>query len=354
MKYHKRYIFHIIYVAIFLADISHAQNNATKLNSTTETIKRYGDIIDLDIIGKLAYVGFDSILLYDYQRNGKALSFYAIDERDYAIKKIYNQFDNKGQRLYGLQGTDSMLFYTKTYFTTPDMRDDGYTILEFWYQKQTLRLDSLHYADKWIDANFSTDGKHLLVSTLHELRDYYEPDIDNRIYVYSIDSLKKGSVYRQTIPCHLCADSYLIGDQLFFTKSNVPDDLWGGYADPDVYVAPWGRIQDSVKVVASSDIVAISPDGKFVLARRRDIANGALAIVNVAQKKYQLLLGRKYQRYSQKPFYSHLYQKFAFIMDDHIVYVDFPEEYPFDALQRDNPLVPFDLDLTPYQHPPLK
>lgn len=106
--------------------------------------------------------------------------------------------------------------------------------------------------------------------------------------------------------------------------------------------------------IALSDIAAISSDGKYILARRRDIANSALAIVDVEQKRYQLLLGREYQRYSREPFYSYLYNKFAFIMDGHIIYVDFPEEYPFDALRRDNPLVPFDLDLTPYQHPPLE
>ncbi len=215
-------------------------------------------------------------------------------------------------------------------------------------------MDSLHYADKNVDASFSTDGKYLLVNTLHELTDYYEPAVNNQIYVYSVDSLKQGKISQQTIPCHLCADSYLVGDQLFFTKSIVPDDLWGGFAEPNVYVAPWGRIQDSVKVVASSDIAAVSSDGKYVLAHRRDIANGALAIVDVAQKKYQLLLGREYQRYSRRPFYSHLYKKFAFIMGGHIVYVDFPNKYPFDALRRDNPLVPFDLDLILYQHPPLK
>lgn len=215
-------------------------------------------------------------------------------------------------------------------------------------------MDSLHYADKNVDASFSTDGKYLLVNTLHELPDYYEPAVDNQTYIYSVDSLKQGKVSREVILCHLCADSYLIGDQLFFTKSNVRDDLWGGYADPDVYVAPWRRIQDSVKITASSDIVAISPDGKYILAKRGDIANYALAIVDASQRKYQLLLGRDYYDYSSRAFYSRVYKKFAFDFGGRIVYVDFPEEYPFDALRRDNPLVPFDLDLTPYQHPPLK
>ena len=79
-----------------------------------------------------------------------------------------------------------------------------------------------------------------------------------------------------------------------------------------------------------------------------------MAIVDVTQKKYQLLLGRDYDDDRSQAFYSQYHQKFAFDMNSHIVYVDFPDEYPFDALRRDNSLVPFDLDLTPYQHPPLK
>lgn len=277
-----------------------------------------------------------------------------LNEVDYSIKEVYKNFNKDSERLFNFHVEDSALLYSGVYFTTPDMEDDGYLTYMFWYNGQTLQLDSLRYADKNVHTSFSTDGKYLIANTLHELPGYYEPAVDDQTYVYSMDSLKQGKISRQTIPCHLCADSYLIGDQLFFTKSNVPDDLWGGYADPDIYVAPWGQIQDSVKIVASSDIAAISPDGKYVLAYRRDIANGALAIVDVAQKKYQLLLGRDYDDYSSQAFYSQHYQKFAIDMGGYIVYVDFPEEYPFDALRRDNPLVPFDLDRTPYQHPPLE
>ncbi len=113
---------------LFLANLSYAQDSVAKLCSAAETAKSYKDIIKLDIIGKLAA---NSTSLYDYQRDGKALTFYAIDEKNYDIRKLYQQFDNSYEHLYVLDGTDSMLVYTTTYLTTPDMEDDGYTILEF-------------------------------------------------------------------------------------------------------------------------------------------------------------------------------------------------------------------------------
>jgi len=77
-------------------------------------------------------------------------------------------------------------------------------------------------------------------------------------------------------------------------------------------------------------------------------------IIEVASKKYQMLLGRDY--YKHKSFYSHHENKFAFDFTGYLIYVDFPDKYPFDALNWRNEEIP---DWTEkefwskYQHDPL-
>ena len=341
----------ILMLLLFQFFRSNAQKHDSILTKTSETINRHNFTYDLTESGSFLYsVGrINNYILYEHKHEWKKINFYILKENSYRFEQVFKNFKLDAEHLYSFTIRDSSMFYVKTTFNTKEMEDDGYSELMFWYDDKVIRLDSIYYADKNIRASFSTDGKYLLVNTLSELPDYYQPEIDDQIMVYSIDSLKKGRVDMQSISCKLCADSYLVGDQLFFTKSNVPDDLWGGYAWPDIYVAPWGRIQDSVKIAAAADIYAISPDGN-ILTKRKDLPNGPRAIIDVATKKYQLLLGREYQK--AQAFYSYQKEKFAFDFGDRIVYVDFPKEYPFDALNPDNPEVPFDLDLKPFQHPP--
>jgi hypothetical protein len=336
----------------YLNFAAHSQAMKAMVKRSKESIKSY-DVEDYKRNRRNLFypAGYEKdYIIYIHHEEDDKISFFTLNESSDKFEGRLPSIDAKSRHIYPVYNSDSVALYAESFFTSVD--DDGYTKVLFWYNGKNLQLDSMHYADKKVRASFSLDSKYLIVNTLSELYDYYVPEVDNQFYFYYVDSLKQGKLSRQTVPCGLCADSYLVGDQLFFTKAEDHDVLWD--SKPDVYVAPWGRIQDSVKIIASSDIAAISSDGKYILAYRGDIANGALAIVDVTSKKYQLLLGRDYNDYSRRAFYSQYHQKFAFDMDGHIVYVDFPEEYPFDALRRDNPLVPFDLDLTPYQHPPLR
>jgi len=77
--------------------------------------------------------------------------------------------------------------------------------------------------------------------------------------------------------------------------------------------------------------------------------------IDVEAKKYQMLLGRDY--FKHKAFYSYYEKKFAFDFEGYLIYVDFPESYPFDALNWRNEEIP---DWTEkkfwsnYQHAPLQ
>lgn len=235
--------------------------------------------------------------------------------------------------------------------------DDTYQIYyqRIWlqYNSRDFFLDSIHNADKNIHSSFSSDGKLLLLNTLNTLGDYYNPAQDDQIYVYDLTNLENEEIKKSTIPCIHCSDSYLIGNQHFFTIGN--DDGYGGFANKDIYVAPWGKLEDSLKIASTTSMLAVSPDGKYILGTRFfDRYKATAVIIDVEKKKYQMLLGRDYAEY--RAFYSTQEKKFSFQIKNYIVYIDFPKEYPFDALKWRNEEIP---DFTEeefwsqYEHGPL-
>lgn len=311
--------------------------NSEYLIKTNETIVKYNYTIPI-VKGKnnLKPVGyFYKSILYQYDEyTNWSTTFYLLDETNYEFKQILETIANS-KRLYFFNTMDSLIFYRKAFFNN----DDGFLKLFLEYKSNSFILDSIYYADKKIHSSFSTDGKFLIVNTLNTLSDFYNPTQDDRIIVYSLENIKEGKVDKEYIPCTYCSDGQLIGKDLFFTKSNQRDDFSGGFAWKDIYKAPWGKLQDSVKIAAFSNILAISPDGKYILATRHfDLPNSPCAIIDVDNKKYQLLLGRDYSK--ADAFYSYKEKKFAFDFEGRIVYVDFPKEYPFDALRKDNPDIP--------------
>jgi len=246
---------------------------------------------------------------------------------------------------------DSYLFYRILVFKS--MEDYGYNRLYLEYRNDKIELDSIYNADKKIHSNFSSDGRYLLVNSLNTLSDYYNPDQDDRIMVYDLSDIDQGNIKKEYIPCDKCADSYLVNNTLFFTIGRK--DAYGGFNNKDIYMAPWGNLKDTVKIASNTKIIAISPDGKYILGSRFfDRQKNTCVIIDVASKKYQMLLGRDY--FKHKAFYSYHEDKFAFDFKGYLIYVDFPESYPFDALKWRNEEIP---DWTEkefwgkYQHDPL-
>jgi hypothetical protein len=317
--------------------ISFAQEE-NKLFKTNEKITKYDFEIPI-VKGEsfLLPVGdLGGSILYLYKDNKDSIYFYKLDEENYNFKKIFNELKLE-DKLYQFSVFDSFIFCKKLYFSLSD--DIGYSELNLQTKKNIFTLDSIYNADKKIHSSFSADRKILIVNTLNTLSDYYNPEQDDRFMVYYLDSINVGKIKREYIPCTHCADGYLIGKDLFFTKSNIRDDFSGGFAWKDIYKAPWGKLQDSVKIAAFSEIIAISPDGKYILGTRHfDLPNSPCAIFDVENKKYQLLLGRNYSK--AHAFYSYKEKKFAFDFGGWLVYVDFPKEFPFDALRKDNPDIP--------------
>jgi hypothetical protein len=332
-----------------------SQQGKCKLEKTSEKVFQYEfENILVSGMNNLVPVGTkDGTIIFMYEDKNKNILFYMLNESEYTFNLIFTSLKLNG-KFYDITSNGSYIFYNQIHFSNMD--DYGYGSLTLLSENKTFILDSIYNADKKIHSSFSTDGKFLIVNTLNTLSDFYNPEQDDRIMVYSLDSLKESKVNKEYIPCLHCADGYLVGNDFFFTKSNQRDDFSGGFAWKDIYKAPWGKIQDSVKIAAFTEILAISPDGKYILGTRHfDLPNSPCAIIDVEKKKYQLLLGRDYSK--ADAFYSFKEKKFAFDFDGRIVYVDFPKEFPFDALRKDNPDIPNWSDTEfykQYNHEPFK
>jgi hypothetical protein len=261
------------------------------------------------------------------------LFFCRIDEVSFSFRQNFHKIHIPTDRhLSAFNGLDSLMFYTEMFFDRSDPSDAGYSRLIVRIFDKEILLDSIFNADKRIHSSFSGDGKYLIINTLDELPEMYNPHQDDQFIVYDVDDLRRGKVTRSVIPCQYCAFGHLVNGKLFFTQSSERDDFAGGYAWKDIYVAPWGKLKDSVRIALRSDIKAISPDGRYILAENYDLPNGVCIIIDVRKRKYQLLMGRYYNR--QPAFYSYEKEKFAFDFGEHIIYVDFPESYPFDGLKN--------------------
>lgn len=348
-----KYIITIVSIVILQHNAVNAQKENYNLVKTSETIVQYKlqSIDGFDYKVPIGNIG--EAILYVFKDNNERFLFYTLNEQDITFKPAFNDLNLKG-KLYQFSANASFVFYRQIHFTSMD--DYGYNTLTLQFNNKSYILDSIYNADKKIHSSFSSDGKFLIINTLNTLSDFYNPEQDDQIMVYSLDGLKEGKLSKEYIPCIHCADGHLVNNELFFTKSNQRDDFSGGFAWKDIYKAPWGKLQDSVKIAAFSEILVISPDGKYILATRHfDLPNSPCAIIDVDNKKYQLLLGRDYSK--ADAFYSFKEKKFAFDFEGRIVYVDFPKEYPFDALQKDNPDIPSwsNTDFyNQYKHEPFK
>ncbi len=251
------------------------------------------------------------------------------------IEKAYNEF--YAYRL-GYLNQDYSIYYQNLWLQ---------------HQGKDYFLDSIYNADKPIHSSFSDDGRYLLINTLSTYYDYYNPEQDNRIMVYDLNNIDQGQINKDYIPCIHCADSYLVRDQLFFTIGER--DGYGGFSNKNIYVAPWGSLTDTVKIAENTDIMAISSDGRFILGTRFwDRQKTTAVIIDVESRKYQMLLGRDYGK--MRAFYSEREKKFAFQFRNHLIYIDLPGTFPFDALKWKNEEIP---DWTEeefwkqFDHPPL-
>lgn len=199
----------IIYNIQIMGCIAQTESN-NKLEKTSEKIVKYNfehEIIKgRNYIKPIGYI--DDFLLYKYRDKNKNIKFFKFNEENKIFKQVFSNLNLSSRFLYQFSSKDSFIFYKKIFFNETD--DYGYSNLIVQYDKTQYIIDSIYNADKKIHSSFSVDGNFLIVNTLNTLSDYYNPEQDDRIGIYSLDSLKKGKVSKNYISCTNCADSYLV------------------------------------------------------------------------------------------------------------------------------------------------
>lgn len=335
-----RYLTLIFLFVVYIGDVS-CQTNSN-LEKTVEFVRK------VDGLNGTVFIGFDNrrpIFLKVVDQLENDFAFYVLNEKEFELSRFEKSIRLPVTKSDWKTGFLRIEKYVNDFWVyTIGYANDDYSIYyqDLWLQfnGRNYKLDSIYNSDKKIQLTVSKDEKYLIVNTLNPLSDYYNANQDNQFSIFSLDEIKKtGKVTKRIIPCQFCSDGYLIDQEIVFTKSDERDDFDGGYAWTDIYRAVPGKLMNGEKIVAFSDIVAISPDGKYILAKRiGDLVNGPRAIVDVLGKKYQLLLGRDYSK--AQTFYSYIEDKFVFQFGDRIVYIDFPKVYPFDARRRNNSDIP--------------
>ena len=354
MKY-KRHLTLVLLVVVYTGHVScQIKNN---LEKTVEFVRK------VDGLKGTTFIGFDNrrpIFLKVLNQSENEFAFYVLNEKESKLSNFEKSIRlpiAKSDWKTGFLRIEK--YYNDFWLYTIGYTNDDYSLYyqDLWLQfnGNNYKLDSIYNSDKKIHSTISNDEKYLIVNTLNPLSDYYNANQDNQFSVFSFEDIRKtGKIKKEVIPCLFCSDGYMINQEIIFTKSDERDDFDGGYAWTDIYSAVPDQLMNRKKIAAFSDIITISPDGKYILAERiGDLVNGPRAIIDVREKKYQLLLGRDYSK--AQIFYSYIEDKFAFQFGDRIVYVNFPKVYPFDALRKNNPDIPHPSNKEFYKqfmHPP--
>lgn len=328
--------FTLVVILLLRVSCSNGQNALEiKLEKTKETIEKYKTNESRDFGYPIGF--FNNSPIYLYKDKEYRIKFFLLNENDFSFREIFKQINLNGQYLHNFIVRDSIICYQKSQVNL-DFRK-SYSELIFQKNQKSIILDSINDSDKRIHFTISSYGNLLVANSLILSKDYYNPAQDDRFMIYNLDSAYTGKLKKNYKNCYNCSDGFIINDKLFFTKAEEIQEFNNEFGQTNIYMALGGHLKDSIKIASSTDIVAISPNGKYVLAERLfDLPNRPLAIIDVENKKYQLLLGRKYS--AANAFYSYKKEKFAFHFGDKIIYIDFPKEYPFDALRKNNPDIP--------------
>jgi hypothetical protein len=323
--------------------------HGSQLEKTIEEVHNYTCPIDQSEFRPAGRIG-NSIVYKSKSKSGD-VKFYLLDENKFSFNNVFRNIKIDAKNTSNFVVCDSLICYTRAFNSNDDA---GYSQILCQKGHQVFVLDSVNNSDKKVHLSISQQRKVVIANSLIESKDYYNPIQDNRFVFYYFDNERIGKKIQS---CKYCADGNLVEDALFFTVAKEHDVFNEEFSYTDIYKGGLSNpLLDSVKIASFTDIIALSSDGKYVLGERLlDLPNNARAIVDVVNKKYQLLLGRDYSK--AKPFFSINKQKFAFDFGGTIVYLNMPTKFPFDALQKNNTEIPNWSDKTFYkkfEHSPLE
>lgn len=212
---------------------------------------------------------------------------------------------------------------------------DTFEYQDFWleFQNKRIKIDSFpyYYLDKYISCNFSDDGKMLICNPFTNVSDGYSQETDDRIYIYDLSKVFDQKIDKETISCDMCLNTFLVHNMFYFNKEIPIGHGYDGYYR-NIYRSPRNNINDTVLIAHNIELISVSPNGEKILGGKYLYGKYVPVIIDVNDGKFQYILGREYP--TDNAFYSYKKEKFAFIVNDDIVYIEYPDDYPFNALEN--------------------
>ncbi|MBO7496436.1 MAG: hypothetical protein J6T98_07770 [Salinivirgaceae bacterium] len=185
-----------------------------------------------------------------------------------------------------------------------------------------------HYLDIDVYYNVCYTGDCMVMTDF--VSEYLRSTIaDSIITVYSVQN---GDVTTKEIACVECVSPQIVKEQLFYGQKFYYLEGCDDY-DWKVYRAPNFDLSKSELLGEYIEPLLVSPDGKYILGKKYFQGKAVAVILDVEAKKFDYLLGREYLRYGY--FYSPAYKKFAFDTESHIIYINYPQEFPFNSIGED-------------------
>lgn len=190
---------------------------------------------------------------------------------------------------------------------------------------ENVKLKSFpeHYYDKEVEYNIDNSGKYILISTF--VRDYLRStDADSVIYGYNFNLKDSFKIF-----CQSCIKPQIVDGFIYYSKKFYYLKGSDSY-DWKLYRTPLSDIKKTELLGEFIEIIQVSPDSRTILCRKNLYGKDVLALLDIGTKKFQYLLGRDYLKLNF--FFSPGYRKWAFDSEDEIIYINYPDKYPFNAL----------------------
>jgi hypothetical protein len=248
-----------------------------------------------------------------------------------ALNKIYTISQNQNTTLFRgfknlpqkYESSSIMDLYAIDNFIE---RQDFWVEVEGWEYK--LISFPYHYYDKDIETNIDPTGQVITFNTF--VSEYLRStDADSIITIFKIENNK---VVKNELICNNCINSQINNSHIFYGKKFFYIKGADVY-DFNIYKAPQYDLNKSELLMEYAEIVMMSPDGKYILAKKFLYGKNTYIILDTESKKFAYVLGRNYMLY--KCFYSPAYKQFAFDTGENIIYINYPEEFPFNSIGVD-------------------
>jgi hypothetical protein len=260
------------------------------------------------------------------------VELFLFDEKTSILSRDTESIELTGNKVIRLKRLFDKIFLLG-YYQTKTL-EEFFEHQDFWiqYKKRTVKFDSFpyNYIDKYFQVNFSSNGQYIICNPYTDVTAGYDHKEDGKVYVYDLRNINVSIIKKQTLNCERCLNVSIIKNNYFLYTKELP--IGRGYDGfyKNVYSAPINNIGDTTRIANEINIKLATPDGNFFLGEKYLYGRNVPVIVNVKTKKYQFILGRDYPL--DQCYYSTEEEKFAFQYKKNIVYVEFPDEYPFNAL----------------------